>query len=270
MVGMVREAVPLDEGERQSGEFCDQAGDVLAAVDAGDVLAIDLILRHGRLAPPDADLRILNPSKNERKIVPGQRAKRKDRVRIDRDVAYTHAHDFSPNVGKPLINHTALDLAERINLLLRERTDLKLAAAESCTGGSVAQAITAFSGSSNYFLGGIVSYVNTAKHELLGVSEEILETRGAVSPECAVAMAEGARAAFHADIAISTTGIAGPTGATARKPVGLVYIALADGQSTEVTEHVFPGDRAAVTMQAAATALDMVLTAIEARLAESN
>jgi PncC family amidohydrolase len=157
---------------------------------------------------------------------------------------------------------------ERINVLLRDRTDVTIAAAESCTGGSVARAITAWPGSSNYFLGSIVSYVNTAKHELLGVSTEILETRGAVSAECARAMANGARAAFHTDIAVSTTGIAGPGGATARKPVGLVYIGIADEHETIAQKHHFSGNRSDVIAAATRTALDVLLERITLRLGQ--
>jgi PncC family amidohydrolase len=181
-------------------------------------------------------------------------------------VPYTLAHDFSPINGNRLNHDTINELAKRINDLLRERTDLTIAAAESCTGGSIAQAITAWSGSSNYFLGSIVSYVNDAKHELLGVPTEVLESRGAVSSECATAMAIGARRAFHADCAISTTGIAGPNGATVRKPVGLVYIARADNHATIVQEHHFAGDRAAVTTAATVTALKLLLEAIESHI----
>ena len=138
----------------------------------------------------------------------------------------------------------------RINALLASAgwraIAVTVAAAESLTGGNVSARITAISGSSAYFLGGIVAYSNAAKASLLGVSEETLATRGAVSAECAREMAEGARRAFGADVAVATTGIAGPGGATERKPVGLVYIALAgpDGVTTE--EFHFPGGRAVV------------------------
>jgi PncC family amidohydrolase len=158
---------------------------------------------------------------------------------------------------------TVSGLAGQINLLLRNRTDITIATAESCSGGSIAQAITAYPGSSNYFMGGIVSYVNRAKAELLGVPEAILNSRGAVSPECAQAMAEGARAAFHTDIAVSTTGIAGPGGATARKPVGLVYTALATADATMVTEHKFDGDRLVITEAATYAALRLILEELE-------
>lgn len=133
-----------------------------------------------------------------------------------------------------------------------------IAVAESCSGGGVASAITANAGSSVYFLGSIVAYVNDAKADLLHVPWTILNDRGAVSPECAEAMAQGARVAFSADLGVSTTGIAGPTGATTRKPVGLVYTALATARGARVAEHRFSGDRAAITRSAVEAALSML------------
>jgi PncC family amidohydrolase len=146
---------------------------------------------------------------------------------------------------------------------------LTVATAESLTGGNVSARITAISGSSGYFLGGIVAYSNAAKASLLGVSEETLATRGAVSAECAREMAEGARRAFGADFAVATTGIAGPGGATERKPVGLVYIGLAgpDGMTTE--EFRFPGGRAVVTDASTEAALLMLLRGLERRLGQA-
>jgi len=164
---------------------------------------------------------------------------------------------------------SSLTLAGEINRLLRDRTDITLAAAESCTGGSVARALTAFAGSSNYVLGSIVSYVNRAKAELLGVPETILAKRGAVSTECAIAMAEGARRVFHADIAVSTTGIAGPGGATERKPVGLVYTAIASADGTMSMEYHFSGDRLAVTEAATQAALQSLLDSVTSAIAAS-
>jgi len=155
----------------------------------------------------------------------------------------------------------------KINELLvspdRDRRPMTLATAESCTGGGVAARITSIAGSSDYFLGGLVAYSNTAKARLLGVSQETLDTRGAVSAECAREMADGARRAFGADLAVSTTGIAGPGGATARKPVGLVYIALATPEGTQSEEFHFPGSRAVVTAAATEAALCMLLRGVE-------
>lgn len=164
----------------------------------------------------------------------------------------------------------ATSIEHRINQMLAtgngERNAITLATAESCTGGNVAARLTSLAGSSEYVLGGIVAYSNDAKASLLGVSQETLGTRGAVSAECAREMAEGARRAFAADLAVSTTGIAGPGGATARKSVGLVYIALAGPDGVAVDEFHFPGGRKTVTDAATNAALLMLLRAVERRL----
>ena len=161
----------------------------------------------------------------------------------------------TPNDEKPESELPELKLSR----LWSPATPLTVAVAESCTGGAVAARIVSVAGSSNYLLGGIVAYSNDAKRRLLGVSEEILATRGAVSAECAAAMAEGARRVFGADVAVSTTGIAGPAGATARKPVGLVYVGLATPTETHVDEHHFTGDRAAVIAAATEAALRLLV-----------
>ena len=154
-----------------------------------------------------------------------------------------------------------------LNALLATGPRLTVAAAESCSGGEVAHRVTSVAGSSAYFLGSIVAYANDAKAALLGVPQVVLDTQGAVSEACARAMAEGARRAFGADVAVSTTGIAGPGGATARKPVGLVYLACAGPLGTTVQEHHFPGDRIAVVAAAAEAALGLLVEAVEASLA---
>ena len=158
----------------------------------------------------------------------------------------------------------------RINALLAAgdggQSPFTVAAAESLTGGNVSARMTSISGSSGYFLGGIVAYSNAAKASLLGVSEETLSTRGAVSAECAREMAEGARRAFSADVAVATTGIAGPGGATERKPVGLVYIAFASSDGVTTEEFHFPGGRAVVTDASTEAALLMLLRGLERRL----
>jgi PncC family amidohydrolase len=160
------------------------------------------------------------------------------------------------------------NIERRINALLvgTGEQPVWLATAESCTGGGVAARITSISGSSEYFQGGIVAYSNEAKASLLGVSQETLATRGAVSAECAREMAEGARRALHAEFAVATTGIAGPGGATARKSVGLVYIALAGPDGVAVDEFHFPGGRRVVTDAATDAALLMLLRGVERRL----
>jgi len=158
---------------------------------------------------------------------------------------------------------------ERLNRLLADGR-LTLATAESLTGGGVSGRLTSVAGSSAYVLGGIVAYANGAKRDLLGVPQAVLDGVGAVSDACARAMAEGARRAFGADVAVATTGIAGPGGATARKPVGLVYVAVAGPAGTACEEFRFGGDRGAVTAAATQAALAMLLAAAEAALASAG
>lgn len=140
-----------------------------------------------------------------------------------------------------------------------------LAVAESCTGGLLAGQITDVPGASAYFLGGVVAYSNAAKVNLLGVSPEVLRTRGAVSPECARAMAAGARERFGATYALATTGIAGPGGGTPEKPVGLVHVALVSPDGAWAEEHRLPGGRAEVRRRACEAALALLLRHLEGR-----
>lgn len=141
--------------------------------------------------------------------------------------------------------------------LLRARGKT-LATAESCTGGLLGQSLTSVPGSSDYFLGGFVTYSNTLKEKLLGVDRALLEQHGAVSPQVARAMAEGARKAAGADYALAVTGIAGPSGGSPEKPVGLVYIALADAGRVETEEFHFFGAREAIRERARVAALDQL------------
>jgi nicotinamide-nucleotide amidase len=136
---------------------------------------------------------------------------------------------------------------------------LRIATAESCTGGMIAAALTDPAGASDVVECGFVVYSNEAKQRMLGVPEELLIRHGAVSAEVAGAMAEGTLARSSADIAVAVTGIAGPGGATATKPVGLVHLACARrGRGTAHRREVFPGDRAAVRAATVATALEMI------------
>jgi len=134
----------------------------------------------------------------------------------------------------------------------------RLAAAESCTGGLIGHRITNVPGSSDYFLGSLVTYSDEAKVRLLGVPEETIREHGAVSEETARAMAEGVRKATGAEVGVSVTGIAGPTGATATKPVGLTYIGVADEAGVVVEEQRLRGDRLMVKERAAQLALYML------------
>jgi nicotinamide-nucleotide amidase len=143
------------------------------------------------------------------------------------------------------------DLLERYR-----RAGKTIAAAESCTGGMIAAALTDIAGSSDVFERGFVTYSNEAKTELIGVPAALIRRLGAVSGEVAQAMAEGALAHSHADMAVSVTGIAGPGGGTPTKPVGLVWFGLATrGHGTAVEKHQFAGDRASIRRQAVDIAL---------------
>lgn len=148
--------------------------------------------------------------------------------------------------------------AEKLVKVLIDKK-LTCATAESCTGGGVGHAITAVAGSSAVFMGGIISYDNSVKHGVLGVPEEVLETNGAVSAECAEAMAEGARWLLKTDFAVSITGIAGPGGGSVEKPVGLVWFGLASKDGTITEKKVFSGDREAVRMLAIDYALVLLV-----------
>jgi nicotinamide-nucleotide amidase len=148
-------------------------------------------------------------------------------------------------------------LEEIVGLLLTQRR-LRLAVAESCTGGMIGGRITNVAGSSAYFEMGVVVYSNRSKTELLGVPADLVERRGAVSREVAQAMAAGIRERAGTDLGLAVTGIAGPEGGTPEKPVGLVYIALATADSVKAGEHRFLGNRGQVRRRAATAALDMV------------
>jgi nicotinamide-nucleotide amidase len=158
------------------------------------------------------------------------------------------------------------DLAERAASLIRayQERGLKIATAESCTGGLVAGLLTDISGSSAVVERGYVTYSNESKSEAIGVPGELIATHGAVSEPVARAMAEGALARSHADVAVAITGIAGPTGGTATKPVGLVHFAIAaKGRKTRHLERRY-GDlgRALVRRRAVADALTLLQTAL--------
>jgi nicotinamide-nucleotide amidase len=149
------------------------------------------------------------------------------------------------------------ELEQVVGRMLTERK-LTIAVAESCTGGLITDKITDVSGSSNYFERGIISYSNQSKIEDLRVPKELIETYGAVSSEVARAMAQGVRQIAGTDIGISTTGIAGPTGGSAEKPVGLVWIGYSDGNETLAVKLNFGDDRRRVKERAAQAALELV------------
>lgn len=146
-----------------------------------------------------------------------------------------------------------------VNALMDKK--MTCATAESCTGGGVGYTITGVSGASAVFWGGVISYDNSVKRDVLGVPDEVLATKGAVSSECAAAMAEGARRLLKTDLAVSLTGIAGPGGGTDEKPVGLVWFGLASKSSTTTEKMIFSGDRERVRASAIEHALLLLLAA---------
>jgi nicotinamide-nucleotide amidase len=149
------------------------------------------------------------------------------------------------------------ELENVIGSILTENK-LTFAIAESCTGGLIADRITNVPGSSNYFERGIITYSNTSKTQELGVSELLIQQHGAVSKEVAEAMAAGVREKSNTDIGISTTGIAGPTGATADKPLGLVWIGYSDAETTFAIQFIFNGERRIVKERASQAALELL------------
>ena len=149
------------------------------------------------------------------------------------------------------------DKAKEVVELLIQR-GLKITSAESCTGGLFAAHITSVSGSSECFEGSFVTYSNEIKHKMINVREETLEKYGAVSEECVIEMAENSRKIMDSDIAISISGIAGPSGGTEDKPVGLVWICISAQGYTKAYKNIFSGDRNEVREQSVLFSLNLV------------
>ncbi|ACZ40977.1 CinA domain protein [Thermobaculum terrenum ATCC BAA-798] len=137
--------------------------------------------------------------------------------------------------------------------------NLTLSVAESCTGGSLASSIVSIPGSSRFFLGGVVAYSNDIKIRILGVSERTISIHGAVSSACALEMANNVRKLMGADIALSTTGIAGPEGGTEEKPVGLVYVAISTPEGSWYIRRIWRGTRAQNIASTNAAALSLLI-----------
>jgi nicotinamide-nucleotide amidase len=175
--------------------------------------------------------------------------------------AQTHVDELVEEIenelGDLVFSDTGESLEKIVNYYLQMR-NVSLAVAESCTGGLVAERLTSVSGSSRYFLGGAVVYSNELKTRFADVPTEMIEKHGAVSEEVARALAEGIRKRCGASFGVGITGIAGPTGGSAEKPVGLVFHALASEAGVEVVRKIFPGDRKHIRWFASQTALDMV------------
>ena len=153
-------------------------------------------------------------------------------------------------------------LEAHVGMMLRSH-GWTLATAESCTGGLLGHRLTNSPGSSDYFLGGVVAYANAVKVKLLGIDPGSLEKEGAVSERVARQMAQGVRRLLDADLGIAITGIAGPTGATEGKPLGLTYLALATRTSERCERHVWPHDRLGNKEAATERALEMVLELLQ-------
>lgn len=141
---------------------------------------------------------------------------------------------------------------------LLKLNNLTISTAESCTGGMIATAITNVSGASAFFGTGVVTYSNEAKMKLISVNKETLDKYGAVSEQTATEMAEGVLKLGESDVSVAVTGIAGPTGGTTEKPVGLVYIGVSGKNGTYVYKNIFNGNRDEVRKQTASTALELV------------
>lgn len=156
------------------------------------------------------------------------------------------------------------DLARLVELAghVRQRmvaAGLTLASAESCTGGLVGHLLTEVSGASDYYVGGVIVYSDRLKKAELGVDASTLERHGAVSAQTCVAMAEGARRRYGASTAVAVTGVAGPTGGTDSKPVGLTYVAVADEAGHDVRRFIWQGDRSQNKLRSAEACLSLVL-----------
>jgi PncC family amidohydrolase len=160
--------------------------------------------------------------------------------------------------GRPVDVAALTELAERLQARCLE-IGWTVGTAESCTGGLVASAITTVPGSSGYFLGAVVSYADRIKEDVLGVPSAVLAGHGAVSAQVARAMAEGARERLGVDLAVAVTGVAGPDGGSAAKPVGLTYIATAGPGGVDARRYQWAGDRAANQYASAAACLELLI-----------
>ncbi len=171
------------------------------------------------------------------------------------------AEKIEDELGDAIFSRKGEALEQIVSYQLQMR-GMTLATAESCTGGLLAERITSLSGSSRYFLGGAVVYSNALKTQFANVPKALIDQHGAVSREVAKALAEGIRKRCLASFGVGITGVAGPTGGTEQKPVGLVYVALAGEEGTQVVERNFPGDRRNIRLFATQQALEMIRRAL--------
>ncbi len=171
------------------------------------------------------------------------------------------AEKIEDELGDAIFSRKGETIEQIVSYLLQMRS-MTLAVAESCTGGLLAERITSLSGSSRYFLGGAVVYSNELKTQFANVPKALIDKHGAVSREVAASMAEGIRKRCLASYGVGITGVAGPGGGTEQKPVGLVYVALAGEEGTQVVERNFPGDRQRIRQFASQQALEMIRRAL--------
>ena len=171
------------------------------------------------------------------------------------------AEKIEDELGDAIFSRKGETIEQIVSYLLQMR-GMTLATAESCTGGLLAERITSLGGSSRYFLGGAVVYSNELKTQFANVPKTLIDQHGAVSREVAAAMAEGIRKRCLASYGVGITGVAGPGGGTEQKPVGLVYIALAGEEGTQVVERNFPGDRKRIRQFSTQQALEMIRRAL--------
>jgi nicotinamide-nucleotide amidase len=188
-------------------------------------------------------------------------AKAPDRVRAEALIA-PYERELRARIGSGIFGVDDESLEGAVVHALTERL-LTVATAESLTGGGIADAFVRVPGASATFRGGIVAYADDVKRDVLGVDPELLRLHGAVSEEVARAMASGARERLRTDLALATTGIAGPSGATESKPVGLVYLALAAADGIEVRRVTFPGTRDDVRRRSIVAALSLLWRRLE-------
>jgi nicotinamide-nucleotide amidase len=212
----------------------------------------------GRIAKPLKRIKNIalglsaHPFQVDIRISTTARSKRQGNVLLDRAEKI-----IREKLGEHIFTTDDREIEAVVGEMLR-KAKLTVAVAESCTGGLIGSRITDIPGSSDYFLGGMISYSNDWKTGPLGVPNMIIEKHGAVSPQTAKAMAENVREKSCASIGLASTGIAGPTGGTEEKPVGLVYVALSDENETIVSEHRFPGTRALIKRRTSQAALAML------------
>jgi nicotinamide-nucleotide amidase len=171
------------------------------------------------------------------------------------------AEKIEDELGDSIFSRKGETIEQIVSYLLQMR-EMTLAVAESCTGGLLAERITSIGGSSRYFLGGAVVYSNELKTQFANVPKALIDKYGAVSREVAAAMAEGIRKRCLSSYGVGITGVAGPGGGSEQKPVGLVYIALAGDEGTQVVERNFPGDRTRIRQFSSLQALEMIRRAL--------